>query len=355
MARTATDGRGAGFNPPNRFEQISIEKSPDDLAQYFEDPDTERAILTKFYFDHTKSILAKNQSPDLGFTYSINPYRGCEHGCIYCYARPSHEYLGFSSGIDFESKILVKKDAPRLLKETFLSKSWIPQVILSSGETDCYQPVERTLQITREYLKVFLKFRNPVSIITKNALVQRDIDVLRDLAALNLVNVTISITSKDHVLARRMEPRTSSPAKRFETVETLARNAIPVAVNIAPVIPGLNDVEIPAIIKEASERGAQRVNYSMLRLPFAVKDLFLEWLRRELPEKAGRIENRIRSIRDGKLSSSEFGKRMSGEGKIAESIEQLFKSSCQRHGMNEISLNLRTDLFVTNVDQMKLF
>ncbi|HEY6952602.1 MAG TPA: PA0069 family radical SAM protein, partial [Bacteroidota bacterium] len=314
MERASLAGRGAGFNPPNRFEEISVGRAPEDIAHYFEDPDPERTILTKFYFDHTKSILAKNESPDLGFTYSINPYRGCEHGCIYCYARPSHEYLGFSSGIDFESKILVKEDAPRLLRETFLSRSWIPQVVLFSGETDCYQPVERRLGITRECLGVFLKFRNPVSVITKNALIQRDVDILKELAAMNVVSVIISITTLDERLARTMEPRTSTPLRRLETVRVLSDNGIPVSVNIAPLIPGLNDEEIPEIIRRVAHHGATRVNYSLLRLPYAVKDLFLDWLRRELPEKASRIENRIRSVRSGKLSTSEFGKRMSGEG-----------------------------------------
>lgn len=355
MERAPIVGRGAGFNPPNRFEEIKVETTPEDLAQYFEDPDPERKILTKFYFDHTKSILAKNESPDLGFTYSINPYRGCEHGCIYCYARPSHEYLGFSSGIDFESKILVKQDAPRLLRESFLNKSWIPQVILFSGETDCYQPIERKLQITRECLKVFLKFRNPISMITKNALIQRDVDILKDLAGLNLVSVIISITTLNEKLARIMEPRTSTPSKRFETVEVLAKNGIPVSVNVAPLIPGLNDEEIPAIVKRAADKGAHSASYSLLRLPYAVKDLFLDWLKRELPEKAGRIENRIRSVRGGKLSNSDFGIRMSGEGKMSESIDQLFKSVVERSGLNKTKLNLATDLFVRDQDQMRLF
>ena len=307
MKNEAVKGRGAAFNPPNRFEEITVQQAPEELAQYFEDPEPDRKIATKFYFDNSKSILAKNESPDVGFTYSMNPYRGCEHGCIYCYARPSHDYLGFSSGVDFESKILVKLDAARLLKESFRKKSWIPQTMLLSGDTDCYQPVERKLQLTRECLKVFWEFRNPVSIITKNALVQRDVDILKDLAGLNLVSVTISITTLDETLARRMEPRTSSPANRLETVKVLAKNGIPVNVNIAPLIPGLNDVEIPSIVKRAAEHGVSGINYSMLRLPYAVEDLFLEWLKRELPEKAQKIENRIRSVRNGELNNSEFG------------------------------------------------
>ena len=355
MAYGQIAGRGAGFNPPNRFEEISIRPAPEDIAQYFEDPEPNAKVLTKFYFDHTKSILAKNESPDLGFTYSLNPYRGCEHGCIYCYARPSHEYLGFSSGIDFESKILVKLNAAKLLREAFMAKSWIPQTILLSGETDCYQPVERKLQITRECLTVFLEYKNPVSIITKNALVRRDLDLLKELAGFNLVSVTISVTTLDESLARRMEPRTSSPLNRLETVNYLATNGIPVSVNIAPVIPGLNDIEIPAIVKRAAECGVSSIAYSMLRLPYAVKDLFLDWLRRELPEKAQKIENRIRDTRNGKLSNSEFGIRMSGEGKIAESIEQLFRSSMMRAGLKSSRSSLSTNLFIRNKDQFGLF
>jgi DNA repair photolyase len=355
MGNEAFKGRGAAFNPPNRFEEITVQQVPDDIAQYFEDPEPGRKIPTKFYFDHTKSILARNESPDLGFTYSINPYRGCEHGCIYCYARPSHEYLGFSSGVDFESKILVKLHAARLLKESFQKKSWIPQPILLSGDTDCYQPVERKLQLTRECLKVFWEFRNPVSIITKNALVQRDVDILNNLAALNLVSVTLSITTLDETLARRMEPRTSSPANRLETVKVLAKSGIPVNVNIAPLIPGLNDVEIPSIVQRAADCGVSGVNYSMLRLPYTVKDLFLEWLKRELPEKAQKIENRIRSVRNGGLNDSKFGIRMSGEGKIAESVDQLFKAAVVRSGVSRTSLKLATDLFVRERDQLRLF
>jgi DNA repair photolyase len=355
MENGAFTGRGAAFNPANRFEEITVQQAPGDIAQYFEDPEPDRKIPTKFYFDHTKSILARIESPDLGFTYSINPYRGCEHGCIYCYARPSHEYLGFSSGLDFESKILVKLHAARLLKESFLDKSWIPQTILLSGDTDCYQPVERRLRLTRECLKVFWEFRNPVSIITKNALIQRDVDILKDLASLNLVSVTISITTLDETLARKMEPRTSSPANRMETVKALAKIGIPVNVNIAPLIPGLNDVEIPCIVRRAADCGVSGVNYSMLRLPYAVKDLFLEWLKRELPEKARKIENRIRSVRNGDLNNSKFGLRMSGEGKIAESVEQLFRAAIGRSGVSKTSLKLATDLFVRGGDQLRLF
>jgi len=348
-------GRAAGFNPPNRFEEIKVELPPADIAQYFDIPAPEARIATKFYVDDTKSILAKNDSPDVGFTYSLNPYRGCEHGCIYCYARPSHEYLGFSSGLDFETKILVKRNAAELLRTALLEKSWIAQTVHLSGDTDCYQPVERALHLTRDCLRVFLELSHPVSIITKNALIHRDLDILEELASLNLVHVIISVTTLDQDLARTMEPRTSPPQKRLETVETLASRGIPVSVNVAPVIPGLNDVEIPSILKAASDRGAHGAGYLIVRLPFAVKDLFVDWLERELPEKSLKIQSRIRSVRGGKLTESEFGIRMSGTGKIAETIQQLFSSSCDRYGLNKQRVELRKDLFVRNRDQLRLF
>lgn len=338
-------GRASGFNPPNRFEELHVGQPPEDLARYFEIPDTERTILTKYYFDHTKTILARNDSPDIGFTYSLNPYRGCEHGCIYCYARPSHEYLGFSAGLDFETNILVKTNAPTLLEEQFNAPSWKPDVVVCSGNTDCYQPVERKLGITRQCLEVFHRFRNPVAIITKNALVQRDIDLLRELTHFNLVVVVVSITSLNPDLIRRMEPRTSTPVKRLETIEVLAKNGIPVGVNAAPIIPGLTDAEMPAILKAAAERGARFAGHTIVRLPLAVKDLFVEWVNREMPQSAEKILNRIRSVREGKLTNSEFGKRMTGEGPIAGAIEQLFDLHCRRLGLNTTKLRLSTEHF----------
>jgi DNA repair photolyase len=338
-------GRGAAFNPPNRFESIIKEKAPEDLAEYFVDPEPDRNILTKFYIDHTKSILAKNDSPDIPFTYSLNPYRGCEHGCIYCYARPTHEYLGFSSGLDFETKIMVKHDAHTLLERQFRHRGWKPQVVMLSGDTDCYQPIERKLGITRRCLEVFLRYRNPVSIVTKNALIQRDVELLKELASLNLVLVTISITSLNHDLIRRMEPRTSTPVKKLETVEILASAGVPVGVNVCPIIPGLNDVEIPSILEEASRQGAKHASYTIVRLPNAVKDLFVDWLQREVPERAPAILNRIRDMRNGNLSSYDFGERLRGEGQIAEAIGLLFHTSCKRLHLNETKVLLSTDHF----------
>lgn len=349
-------GRGTSLNPPNRFEKISRGAVLEDLAGYFQDPEPDRNVLTRFYLDHSRTILARNNSPDVGFTYSLNPYRGCEHGCIYCYARPTHEYLGFSSGIDFETKIMVKPDADILLAQHFNRPSWSPQVVMFSGDTDCYQPIERTLGITRRCLEVFLRFRNPVSVVTKNALIQRDVDILKELAALNLIAVTISLTSLDPKLIRHMEPRSASPAKRLETIEVLAHAGVPVAVNACPIIPALNDEEIPSILREAANRGARFAGYTVVRLPHAVKDLFLEWLRRELPERAPAIVNRIRSVRNGELSCSDFGTRMNGEGRVAESIEQLFQAACRTSHLNQSKVHLSTSEFLSpRRSQMEMF
>jgi DNA repair photolyase len=292
----------------------------------------------------------------VGFNYSFNPYRGCEHGCIYCYARPTHEYLGFSAGIDFESKIMVKEDAAGLLEEEFKKKSYKPDLIVFSGNTDCYQPVERKLQITRKALQVCLKYRNPVGVITKNALIQRDIDILKELAALNLVNVTISITSLDKDIIRVMEPRTSTPEKRLETIKVMKENNIPVGVNVAPVIPGLNDEEIPRILKEAADCGASSAGFIMLRLPFSVKDLFVEWLMREFPDRANKVLNKIKEMRGGKLNSYEWGKRFTGEGELADTIKNLFNLSCRKYGLNKKDFKTDISQFSSKINnQMELF
>jgi DNA repair photolyase len=332
-------GRGASFNPPNRFERLHVEP-------FEEEWEDSRAVKTEFLIDTSRSILAKNNSPDLDFMYSINPYRGCEHGCVYCYARPSHEYLGFSAGVDFESKILVKPEAPVLLEQTFQRKSWEPQVVAFSGNTDPYQPAERRLQLTRRCLEMFFKYRNPVQIVTKNFLIIRDLDILQQLAALNLVHVLLSITSLDPELVRIMEPRTSSPVKRLEALQILAGAGIPVGVNAAPIIPGLNDEELPSILRETAERGGTNAAYTLVRLPGAVKDLFLDWLHRELPGREPKIINRLREVRKGRLSDSRFGTRMLGEGKVAESIEDLFRVTCRKYHLNKRAITLSTGRFV---------
>jgi DNA repair photolyase len=321
-------GRGASFNPPNRFEALHRE-----LLLGEEPAEAGRRIATRFYEDTSRSILAKNDSPDIPFTFSLNPYRGCEHGCIYCYARPSHEYLGFSAGIDFETKIMVKGDAPRLLARALTRPGWTPQTVALSGNTDPYQPVERQLALTRRCLEVFLEFRNPVSIVTKNALVVRDIDILSAMARLDLVHVMVSITSLDGDLIRIMEPRTSAPPLRLQAVETLAGSGIPVGVNIAPVIPGLTDEEIPGIVEEAARRGARSASYILVRLPGSVRALFTDWLERELPLRCTRVLNRIRDTRSGRLSDPRFHTRGTGEGEIADAVQTLFMLSASRAGL----------------------
>jgi DNA repair photolyase len=334
-------GRATTLNIPNRFAQHQYVPLEIDLPP----EDTPPPAPTTFYLDTTRAILAKNDSPDIPFTYSINPYRGCEHGCIYCYARPSHEYLGFSAGLDFETKIMVKRDAPRLLEETFRKRTWKPQVVAFSGNTDCYQPVERTLQLTRRCLEVALRYRNPASIVTKNALVLRDVDVLKEMARFNIVHVMISITSMNPELIRVMEPRTSTPARRLEAIEELARAGIPVGVNAAPIIPGLTDEELPAILRAASEHGATSAGYILVRLPGAVQPLFLEWLHRNFPDRAHKILNRIRDTRSGDLSDPRFGTRITGEGEIARSIKALFDLHVNRYHLEPRMCGLTTEAF----------
>jgi len=322
-------GRGAPFNPPNRFEPLNLEADPDDFEAH-----GSPAAKTTYYLDSTRKILSKNDSPDVPFTHGLNPYRGCEHGCVYCYARPTHEYLGFSAGLDFESKIIVKPDAPELLAKTFRSASWQPQVIALSGNTDCYQPLERRLRLTRRCLEVFLRYRNPVGIITKGALVMRDVDILQELAARDLVTVTISLTTMDPALAQRMEPRAAAPPRRFEAIAALAAAGVPVCVNVAPVIPGLNDREIPALLKAAADAGARHAAYILLRLPHSVKDLFRAWLEKHYPERTAKVLHAIMDTRAGRLSDPCFGSRMHGEGERAEAAIRLFRLACAKYGLN---------------------
>jgi DNA repair photolyase len=331
MAVDRLKGRGAAFNPPNRFEQLQYQALEVELEYEEERP----PFRTQFYDDTSRSILAKNDSPDISFTYSINPYRGCEHGCVYCYARPSHEYLGFSAGLDFESKIMVKRNAPKLLEEALSKKSWVPQTVTISGNTDCYQPAERLFKLTRSCLEVFLRFRNPVGIITKNALILRDLDILQEMASLNIVHVLISMITLDPDLVRKMEPRTAAPTSRLKAMSELAKMGIPVGLNLAPVIPGLTDQEIPALLKAAADNGATAAAFSPVRLPGAVEPLFIEWIRRTFPDRAEKVLNRIRDIHEGKLNDSRFGSRMSGKGKIAELMSDLFDLHASRYGLDK--------------------
>lgn len=296
------------------------------------DPEQDPSPRTVFLRDRSSTIITSNDSPDVGFEHSINPYRGCEHGCAYCYARPTHEYLGFSAGLDFETKIMVKEDAPKLLREELSAPGWVPKVIALSGVTDPYQRVERRLKLTRGCLEVLAEFRNPVSIVTKNNLVTRDLDLLAELAGCQAAAVFISVTTLDTELRKVLEPRTSPPAARLAAIGALAKAGVPAGVLVAPVIPGLTDHEIPAILDAAAGAGASFAAHALLRLPYAVAPLFEEWLTRHVPEKKDKVLNRIRALRRGKLSNSEFGLRMRGEGIFAEQIAQMFEVARRRSG-----------------------
>jgi DNA repair photolyase len=354
QSREAIHGRGASWSPANRFEKLHVDLTDADLVD--EDPEQEEKPprRTEFFRDATKTIIARNQSPDVGFETSINPYRGCEHGCIYCFARPTHEYLGFSAGLDFESRIVVKKDAPRLLEEELSSPKWRPQVLMMSGVTDCYQPIERKLKITRQCLEVLAKFRNPVCILTKNRLVTRDIDILSELVRHNAVAVNLSVTSLDPKLQQILEPRTSAPAARLEAVAALRAAGIPVGVMVAPVIPAINDNEIPSIVEACAEAGARFAGHVLLRLPWAVSPLFEHWLDEHFPERKEKVLSQIRQTRGGdKLYDARWRKRQTGEGVLADQIAAMFAISCRRAGMNDRP-QLSTAAFRRPNEQLKL-
>jgi DNA repair photolyase len=335
-----TRGRGANINPANRFESLHYE-----LEDWCEPETDARPIRTQFFRDDSQSIISYNNSPDVGFDASLNPYRGCEHGCAYCYARPTHEYLGFSAGIDFESRILVKQKAAELLGVELAKPSWTPQNLALSGVTDAYQPIERKLQITRSCLRVLVEFRNPVIVVTKNHLVTRDSDLLGELARFNASAVTLSITTLDPKLARLLEPRASRPSHRLDAIAKLHEASIPVGVNIAPIIPGINEHEIPSITATAAKAGAQFASYTIVRLPLTVAPIFVAWLENHFPERKEKVLSRIRSIRNGKLNNADFGARMCGDGPMAEEIRQMFHVSCRRAGLNRPRTELSTVAF----------
>jgi len=337
-----TRGRGTPENPPNRFEKLAYLPILDSSA-YEEGEDG--AVQTQYLKDSSRSLITFNDSPDVGFDASINPYRGCEHGCIYCYARPFHEYLGFSAGLDFETKILVKEDAPELLRAELSSKKWKPRVLAISGVTDAYQPIERKLQLTRRCLEVLAECRNPVIIITKNHLVTRDVDLLKELADISAAAVCVSVTTLDPELARVMEPRTSTPANRLEAIRVLAEAGVPVRVLVAPTIPGLTDHEMPSIIQAAAKAGARNAGYVVVRLPHGVGPLFETWLEEHFPDRKKKVLNRIRDMRGGKLNDPNFGSRMRGEGVFAAQISSMFKLACRKAGIEGGGMELSIDEF----------
>lgn len=346
----APRGRGAAVNPPNRFERLHVEADPDAPPEEQPDP------RTTFFADATQTILTANDSPDVPFTIGLNAYRGCEHGCAYCFARPYHEYLGWSSGLDFESKIMVKLRAPELLRAGLSSPKWQPQSITMSGVTDCYQPAERQFRLTRGCLEVCAEFRQPVALITKNALIARDADLLGQLARWNCAAAYLSITTLDADLAGKLEPRASRPAARLRAIRELSAAGVPVGVMVAPVIPGLTDHEMPAILAAAAEAGATRAGYTILRLPHAVKDIFQRWLDDHAPSKKERVLSRVRELRGGQLNVSEWGRRHTGDGIFAEQIANLFAVAARRAGLNQ----QRTELSIQHFrrpggEQLALF
>lgn len=335
----ALKGRGTTDNPPNRFEQIVVEADPEAAQEEAPSP------KTRFFNDATRGVLSKNDRPGAPFKWGLNPYRGCEHGCIYCYARNYHEYLGFSAGLDFETKILVKREAPALLRKKFASRNWKPETVWMSGVTDPYQPVERSLKVVRGCLEVFADFRNPVAIITKNRLVTRDKDLLGTLAKDNASAVHMSITTLDPELHRLMEPRTSTPQDRFEAVRELTAEGIPVGVWISPVIPGLNDHEIPKLVAAAEKAGAHHVTFMPIRLPGGVRDLFKGWLKDHYPDRLSKVMNQIDALGPGDPEAESFTKRMLRQGAFYEQMRGLFRAALRKSSLQETGPELSTAAF----------
>lgn len=326
-----TKGRGAQFNPKNRFLKGEY------VQEHIEGIDDweQEERKTEYILDESKTIVNEVTSPDVGMGFSLNPYQGCEHGCIYCYARNSHEYWGYSAGVDFESRIVVKHNAPALLRKFFENKNWQPTPISLSGNTDCYQPIERKMKLTRQLLEICLDFRNPVGIITKNALILRDIDILQELAAKKLVCVYTSITSMDEKLRSYLEPRTASYKNRLKVVQTLTEKGIPTGIMNAPLIPGLNDMHMHDTLKAASEAGALWAGYTIVRLNGAIGPIFKDWLYKTFPERADKVWHQIEACHNGQVNDSRFGTRMRGEGRFAEIIKQQFKLYCRKFHLNE--------------------
>jgi DNA repair photolyase len=334
-------GRGAKINMSGRFEAFSRSLF-DDGWQGLEDLPP---FKTQVFEENPKTIITRNESPDISFDRSINPYRGCEHGCSYCYARPAHAYMGLSPGLDFESKLFAKSNAPELLRAELSARNYQPRTIALGANTDAYQPIERERRITRRILEVLSEFNHPVGIVTKSALVTRDIDILGPMAKKGLVKVALSITTLDAKLSRAMEPRAATPMKRLEAIEQLSAAGIPTVVMVAPIIPAVNDSEIEAILKTAQTAGAREAGYVMLRLPLEVRDVFKDWLQATMPDRAAKVMSLVKSVRDGKENDSTFGRRQTGSGPYAWSIGRRFELSCNRLGLNISRVRLSTEHF----------
>lgn len=356
METISTDyfkGRGAQVNTHNRFLKHQY------VQEYTEMLDEELLLpeKTEIIYTYPKTVINKVKSEDLGFAYSINPYQGCEHGCIYCYARNTHEYWGYSAGLDFERKIIVKRNVIELLEKHFSNKKWEPHPLMLSGNTDCYQPVERSLEITRNILKTCLKYKHPVSVITKNSLIKRDIDILAALAEHNLVHVTVSITGMSEKTRQLLEPRTATYKSRLRVLELLSKYKIPCGVMVAPVIPGINNYDIPAVLEAAGKAGATWAGMTIVRLNGAIGDIFKDWLFKNYPDRAEKVWAQICDCHGGNVNDSRFGVRMRGEGKIAESIHQLFNLARSRFIKSDhpFELNCEDFNYKANDIQLSLF
>lgn len=334
-------GRGAQFNPHNKFIKNSYVQ---EFPEVIDEPILQKEN-TEIIYTYPKTIINKLENTDIGMAYSVNPYQGCEHGCVYCYARNTHEYWGYSAGLDFERKIIVKKNAAELLEKEFSHKNWKPQPIMLSGNTDCYQPIEKELEITRSILKVCLKYKHPISIITKNTLILRDIDVLTELAELNLVHVMISITGTDEKMRLLLEPRTSTYKNRIEVISKLTKHGIPCGVMIAPIIPGINHHEIPKVMEQAGLAGATNASMTIVRLNGSVEHIFKDWLIKNFPDRASKVWNQISSCYTGKVGDNRKSVRIKGEGVVAESIRQLFEVSKAKFMQNSKEFQFQTNEF----------
>ncbi|WP_150451006.1 PA0069 family radical SAM protein [Arenibacter lacus] len=349
-------GRGAQQNSNNRFSEFSNELRDDFLEFCRLEGEEVASNKTQYLPIYPKTIVNKVNSPDVGMAYSLNPYQGCEHGCIYCYARNSHEYWGYSAGLDFERKILIKKDAPSLLEEKLKSKRWKAATIVLSGNTDCYQPAEREFELTRACLEVFLKYKHPVGIITKNSLVLRDLDILTQLAKDHLIGVNVSVTSLSEATRRILEPRTASIKKRLETIRQLSEHQIPVKAMLAPIIPGINSHEILGLAKAVADNGALSFGYTVVRLNGAIGVLFEDWIRKTLPNKADKVLNQIKDCHGGTLNDSRFGVRSRGEGKIAQQIHEMIHLARRKYFKDAPVPPLNTTLHEQYKDgQLRLF
>ena len=354
--KKSINGRGAQINVSNRFSEHSEEIRDDFLEFCFRESEQPTNPQTVYIDTFPKTIVNKVTSPDVGMGYSLNPYQGCEHGCIYCYARNSHEYWGYGAGLDFEQKILVKKNAPELLEKKLQSASWEASTIVMSGNTDCYQPIEKKLEITRQLLRVFLKYKHPVGIITKNVLVERDLDILQELAKDDLCRVIFSVTTLSEATRRLMEPRTATIKKRLKAIERLSNAGIPVMVMAGPMIPGINTHEILPLLKEVADRGALSVGYTIVRLNGAIGKIFENWIRKTLPDRADKVLHQIADCHGGQLNDSRFGKRMKGEGKYAAHIHRQFEIGRKLYFKDRVLPPLNTDLFIkTEKGQLGLF